>query len=593
MLRSKYSFTNNAQGGTGLELRPYSKGVTTMRVFCHEHKRGFLAPRQSPIKCENSGHVLGEIDFNGDAKQVFQTEWQYCCNCEHFCVVNLNSDGLERCPVCTRRSSITYLCERCYTITFESNTPLQTKNFTLTSDGAPRPCCPTCLQPASADLREHTCEDAGASFVTGLTTCPICSERLDIGPTFPSSVAQYLRKTKVADKRYVTFDYETALFVTVEDGEFVVVSNHDEEDRTFLLPRSPRLASLREFYELYQDYYLCVNPDTGEINISEPAVVVPTTDGWKLLKTGRFETVGQPRRVEAAALAVQPKREEPRPTRVIEEAATPCANCNTPVEEKYAFCWKCGHPRGEIAQSPPKHRAHGSRLILQAVEADEEEQTVQRDDRSSAPASRYSSLLSSAKKRPRRANGSVLRIFGVGVGGALLLTLSLFTLTRSRATDVTAAQPAAAPAVQSAPTPTASTTVEMKQASLSVPEASAEETALARLRQMRNSTDTSKVLKNLSASEKQFSDDYRFPYERARIVVKNNLKNFHTAAFAALARAAQKAINKGKTGEMLQSLKTDGSGDFQKLVQSQREWKQLQKALRSKDVSVLEEGQGF
>ena len=34
-----------------------------MRVFCPEHKRGFFAPRQSPIKCENRGHVLGELDF--------------------------------------------------------------------------------------------------------------------------------------------------------------------------------------------------------------------------------------------------------------------------------------------------------------------------------------------------------------------------------------------------------------------------------------------------------------------------------------------------------------------------------------------------
>ena len=37
-----------------------------MRVFCPEHKRGFFAPRQSPIKCENRGHVLGTLDFEGE-----------------------------------------------------------------------------------------------------------------------------------------------------------------------------------------------------------------------------------------------------------------------------------------------------------------------------------------------------------------------------------------------------------------------------------------------------------------------------------------------------------------------------------------------
>src|SRR5258708_3973255 len=104
-----------------------------------------------------------------------------------------------------------YLCARCYTISFESNTPLQTKNFTLTSEGAPQPSCPGCLLPTSADLREHSCDRLGTSFVTAVDSCPICQERLDIGPSFPSSVAHYLRRIKAANKLNVTFDYETEL----------------------------------------------------------------------------------------------------------------------------------------------------------------------------------------------------------------------------------------------------------------------------------------------------------------------------------------------------------------------------------------------
>jgi energy-coupling factor transporter ATP-binding protein EcfA2 len=82
-------------------------------------------------------HVLGTLDFEGEGRTPPEMLWQYCCNCEHFCPVDFERDGLERCPVCTRRSSLLYLCDRCYVISFESNTPLQTKNFTVTADGVP------------------------------------------------------------------------------------------------------------------------------------------------------------------------------------------------------------------------------------------------------------------------------------------------------------------------------------------------------------------------------------------------------------------------------------------------------------------------
>ena len=233
-----------------------------MRVFCPEHKRGFFAPRQSPVKCENRGHLLGEIDLEGQANTPVNLQWQYCCNCEHFCPVDFDQYGLQRCPVCTRKSSLVYLCDRCYVISFESNTPLQTKNFTLTADGAPQPSCPGCLRPAAADLHEHTCEHVNASFVTGLNTCPICEERLDVAPAFPSTVASYLKRTRSTNKTNVTFDYETGAFVPVEDGEFVVITGLDQP---VVLPRASKFAAKRDFYEFYQDYYHCPNPDAGEV----------------------------------------------------------------------------------------------------------------------------------------------------------------------------------------------------------------------------------------------------------------------------------------------------------------------------------------
>src|SRR4029078_1170031 len=190
MLRAKYNLNGH----------PSLKGASKMRVFCPEHKRGFFAPRQSPIKCENRGQFVGEIDFVAQATTPVELQCQYCCNCEHFCPVDFDQYGLQRCPVCSRKSALLYLCDRCYIISFESNTPLQTKNFTLTPEGAPQPSCPGCLRPTSADLHEHTCDDVNATFVTGLSACPICQERLDIAPAFPSTVASYLKRTKAANK---------------------------------------------------------------------------------------------------------------------------------------------------------------------------------------------------------------------------------------------------------------------------------------------------------------------------------------------------------------------------------------------------------
>ena len=245
--------------------------------------------------------MLGELDFAGEAKPPAELQWQYCCNCEHFCPIGFDQDGLERCPACTRGSSTLYLCDRCYTISFESNTPIQTKNFTLTSEGAPQPSCAGCLQATSADLREHTCDGLGASFVTALNSCPICQERLDIGPSFPSSVAGYLKRTRAANRLNVTFDYETELFVPVEDGEFVLISNGNEAIQPIVLPGSARFATRRDFYELYQDYYLCAAPDAGEVHIIQPAALISTAAGWKLQAPGILEVLGDQPKKKASA----------------------------------------------------------------------------------------------------------------------------------------------------------------------------------------------------------------------------------------------------------------------------------------------------
>src|SRR5262245_14094758 len=129
-----------------------------MKVFCPQHKTGFFTPRRNPIRCENRGHLLGEFAFHGDAPATIETLWHYCCNCEHFFPIQLDQSGLEICPACARRITQLYVCDRCFTVSFESSTPTDAKNFTLTADGAPHPSCAGCLQESSGELREHDCE---------------------------------------------------------------------------------------------------------------------------------------------------------------------------------------------------------------------------------------------------------------------------------------------------------------------------------------------------------------------------------------------------------------------------------------------------
>ncbi|HSE32950.1 MAG TPA: hypothetical protein VLA93_15365 [Pyrinomonadaceae bacterium] len=660
MLRANFSFTDKGlitkdDGGptvkghrvnNGFNAHRSSKGVTTMRVFCHEHQRSFFAPRQTPIKCENKAHVLGELDFAGNRKQEktrtgveydtnspFKFQWQYCCNCEHFCLINFDDHGLQRCPVCTRRSSNVFICDRCFTVSFESITSIPTKNFTIKEDGIPRPCCPGCLLAASPDLNEHTCEIASVNFLTGLSVCPICDEALDVAPAFPSSVAHYLRRTKTANKTYATFDYETELFIPIEDGEFVIITNNDDTGREFLVPRSPRLTEAREFYELYQDYYHCTAPKVGAINIAAPAILAKAGDGWKLKESGVFEMLDERKqgRFVSERKAREPRRASEKPVgetapapvderspipaareaslsthardterieRETENAAVaiPCEQCQTPIEEKYAFCWRCGHERGK-KKAASGDRPERLRLIVPAGENDEEP-GMNRKRRGSLLSRPLSWAQLDSPGSPERRTGtqrSVLKLFGVGIIGLLSFSIVVVAMIRSRSTptaatvsqavtDPTQSVPTAEPRQAAAPNAQTKATPEMRALK-------AEDAALERLRLLRavESRNPSKILQRFSETERKYANDYRFPYERARVLAAERKKKSHEEAFAALARAAEKAIHNGKASEMLQNMNKDSAGDFQNLSHGYREWVQLQKALKTNDASMVSE----
>ena len=607
-----------------------------MRVFCPEHKRGFFAPRQNPIKCENRGHVLGTLDFEGEAQLPAEIHWQYCCNCEHFCPVDFHQYGVERCPVCTRRSSLLYLCDRCHVISFESNTPLQTKNFTLDAAGVPQPSCPGCLRSASADLHEHTCDALGATFITGLNTCPICEERLDVAPSFPSTVTLYLKRIRAAAKENVTFDYETETFVPVEDGEFVVVTS---QDPAVVLPRAPRFASRRDFYEYYQDYYHCPKPDAGEVNIIEPATVTRTANGWRLETTGTLEVVFDqpkqrvapglmreqiivPRQAEAPRAAAKSIANEAKPpatqpsapqspaaqppttkpplaqppaiqARATEVTETPCSACGALVENRYAFCWKCGHPLGGAPKSSSNNNPSPGSLLAAAM-IEDDELTLQHELRPTV----FPWATPRQHEHPSSSRRSVLKLIAIGAIALFLLSLGVFGLMRftsqtvasAPATQTTTTETAAAPAQPTTTETAAPIPVSSVAETQPSPSTSAEDELLARLRERRltaSNSERPKIVEAFAKIERKYPRDYRFPYERAKLVATGTQSTARDDAFKALSVAAERAISNGKASEMLSGLETDKAGDFHRLAQGRQEWLRLVAALKRKDTSLL------
>ena len=599
-----------------------------MRVFCPEHKRGFFAPRQNPIKCENRGHVLGDMNFAGESASQVELRWQYCCNCEHFCPITPRGESLQRCPVCTRRTSLLYVCERCLTATFESNTPLKAKNFTLTAEGLPQPSCPGCLQTSSGEVREHFCDEIGSSFSTALTTCPICRERLDVGPSFPSLVEPYLRKTKTANKLTVTFDYDSALFVPVEDGEFVIVPNEAERNQSFVLPRMTRFSGPREFYEFYQDYYHHRSElRPGSLLIIEPALVEPKREGWIFKTPGLLEVVAdqpkparkiRPSEMQSPAeIAAPPPPKAPPPEKTkpadIEtfapEEAVPevaaaneelpgrvCVHCGSVVEDRYSFCWHCGKSmkvdqRGSQAEAAKQPR----RLVIDMDDAS----TAQRSGEDNQ-ASIFSSNLPRQRKLRRGNSGLKLMLLLVGgaglllaIGGALRFRHSGSPLDASLTSQAMSAnlqsEPKTVPAVEVADKPVLDSTQPGDRARNEDERARPEDDALLKLRQKRmaaSAADRNNVSRDFAKAEKQYPNDYRFPYEHAKLAVAAQTKSFD-AAFKALFAAAERAIKAGKAQEMLQGLHNDKTGDFQKLSRGHSEWDQLVQALRNKDTKLL------
>ena len=637
-----------------------------MRIFCPEHGKGFFAPRQNPVKCENRGHTMGELDFEGEARTPAEARWEYCCNCAHFFLLGSSADGIERCPACARQLFTRYVCDRCYTITCESNTPAETKNFTLTTEGLPRPTCPGCLQSPTKEVREHDCDRLGATFVTALTSCPICHERLDVSPAFPATVAYYLKRTR--KKLNVTFDYDTEIFCPAEDGEYVVVQNGKEVGHELLLPRMPSFSTKRDFYEHYQDSFFCSEPTAGEVEVIEPAIVDRVENGWKLHTQGALKVVRNqastgkkasgltkerpiktevpPKLIKTAVspkpivTEVSPKQIKtelpPEPTEVSPKPITTevspnaiktesppepirtevsprpiraevspkpittevssmitCSHCNSVIESKYLFCWHCGRPTGSNVSLAKATFIENTRLAHPMFAEDEITISLEPKALAAGPPSIFAWALEEPAT-PVKINRSAFKLIAVVVAGMILIAVLLFFVFQSSSSKVPSAGALSQkPADEARPALAAQLSVPVTQAPKAspAPDVRSADLELQKIKDKRvggEGSEREKILRELKTAETDYPNDYRFPYEQAKVSINPQDHRSHHEAFGAMMRAAQKAIEDGKADEMLASLTSDKDAEFYKLSRGHSEWKVVEQALRDKDKSKLD-----
>jgi hypothetical protein len=88
----------------------------------------------------------------------------------------------------------------------------------------------------------------------------------------------------------------------------------------------------------------------------------------------------------------------------------------------------------------------------------------------------------------------------------------------------------------------------------------------------------------LAKAQAEFTWDYRFSYERAKLAVYG--KAHHDEAFYHLYRAAEIAIDNGDADKMLQALQSDGNGVFHNLT-DHGEWQTILNALRTKNSEMV------
>jgi TolA-binding protein len=112
-------------------------------------------------------------------------------------------------------------------------------------------------------------------------------------PVFPIAADDLLRqmhRKSVIVKR----DFQNDMLVSDPDGkgELVLIRDSqiaDEVQPLFIVPSVTQFQMRQEYYNFYEKYYDCANPESGAVWIIDPAVVEKVAGGWQLREKGVLE----------------------------------------------------------------------------------------------------------------------------------------------------------------------------------------------------------------------------------------------------------------------------------------------------------------
>jgi hypothetical protein len=112
-------------------------------------------------------------------------------------------------------------------------------------------------------------------------------------PTFPISADDFLRRTQ-RKATVVKRDFQNDILISDPEGkgELVLIRDAhvaDERQELIVVPRVTQFQMQQDYYNFYQKYYECSNPESGTIWIIDPAVVGKVSGGWELRGKGRLE----------------------------------------------------------------------------------------------------------------------------------------------------------------------------------------------------------------------------------------------------------------------------------------------------------------
>jgi hypothetical protein len=113
------------------------------------------------------------------------------------------------------------------------------------------------------------------------------------GPAFPIAADEFLRRMQ-HKSLVVKRDFQNDMLVSDPDGrgELVLIRDSqiaEELQPLFIVPRVTQFQMRQEYYNFYEKYYDCANPESGSVWILDPAVVEKVNGGWELREKGRLE----------------------------------------------------------------------------------------------------------------------------------------------------------------------------------------------------------------------------------------------------------------------------------------------------------------